>query len=136
MNIARLYEGFLTVGPHLRGGPEAYFADVSQATFITKSCLYNAQTLILDGVVVSTLPDFAFMLNSYDTLKIYRVFVVWQDVWAIAFPMMGWLGQLGESSSSLPRLHKRPKASIKSGSNWSKHLSRHCWITQRKYIRY
>ena len=54
VNIARVYQGFISVGPFLQGGPETYFADVSQPTFVTKSCLYNAQTLILDGVVVST----------------------------------------------------------------------------------
>ena len=53
MNTARVYQGFITVGPFLAGGPEAYFGDVSTTTFVTKSCVYNAQTLILDAVVVS-----------------------------------------------------------------------------------
>ena len=52
VNIARVYQGFLSKGPDLPGGPEAYFADVSEATFVLKSCLYNAQTLVLDAVVV------------------------------------------------------------------------------------
>ena len=62
-NTARLYQGFLTVGPHIPGGPEAYFRDVSQPTFITKSCLYNLQTLILDAVVVGSLLGFTFVLS-------------------------------------------------------------------------
>lgn len=53
VNTARVYQGFITVGPFLAGGPEAYFGDVSTTTFVTKSCVYNAQTLILDAVVVS-----------------------------------------------------------------------------------
>lgn len=52
VNIARVYQGFLSKGLSIEGGPEAYFADVSQPTFVIKSCLYNAQTLVLDAVVV------------------------------------------------------------------------------------
>ena len=53
VNILRLRQGYLSLGPFLPGGPEQFFQDVSQTTFVIKSCLYNAQTLILDGVVVS-----------------------------------------------------------------------------------
>lgn len=53
VNILRLRQGYLSLGPLLPGGPEQFFQDVSQTTFVIKSCLYNAQTLILDGVVVS-----------------------------------------------------------------------------------
>ena len=52
VNTTRLYQGFLTIGPSLPNGPEEYFGDVSQTTFVVKSCLYNTQTLILDGIVV------------------------------------------------------------------------------------
>ena len=55
VNIARVYQGFISRGPFMPGGPEGYFADVSTTTFVTKSCLYNAQTLVLDAVVVSAL---------------------------------------------------------------------------------
>lgn len=53
VNIMRVRQGFLTVGPRLEGGPEEFFENVSESTFVIKSCLYNAQTLILDAVVVS-----------------------------------------------------------------------------------
>ena len=53
VNIARVYQGFVSKGPTTKEGPEGYFADVSELTFVVKSCLYNAQTLILDAVVVS-----------------------------------------------------------------------------------
>lgn len=52
MNIARVRRGFLSIGPTLEGGPEEFFLRVSEITFIVKSVLYNAQTLILDGVMV------------------------------------------------------------------------------------
>ena len=54
--MARIYEGFVTIGPFLPGGPEQYFDDVSIPTFVIKSCLFNAQSLILDAIVVSAPP--------------------------------------------------------------------------------
>lgn len=53
VNIVRICDGFLSVGPALPGGPVQYFNDISQRTFLIKSCLFNTQTLILDAVVVS-----------------------------------------------------------------------------------
>ncbi|KAI0702384.1 hypothetical protein C8T65DRAFT_696910 [Cerioporus squamosus] len=55
VNIARLYRGFITRGPHLPGGPDQYFAGAADATFLVKSILYDFQTVILDGVVQSVL---------------------------------------------------------------------------------
>ena len=55
VNIVRLWQGFLSIGPSLAGGPEQYFQDISQTTFVFKSVVYNIQTLILDGVLVSRL---------------------------------------------------------------------------------
>lgn len=55
VNIDRLIEGFITKGPQLPSGVESYFANVTETTFVIKGVLYNLQTLILDGVVVSGL---------------------------------------------------------------------------------
>ncbi|EJF62607.1 hypothetical protein DICSQDRAFT_57684 [Dichomitus squalens LYAD-421 SS1] len=74
VNIARVYQGFVSKGPFTDGGPEAYFANVSELTFVVKSCLYNAQTLILDAVVI------------------YRTYVVWQNILVCVVPMIGWCG--------------------------------------------
>ena len=52
-NVVRLRQGVLTVGPTQPGGSDAYFGNVTEKTFIIKSVLYNAQTLILDFAVVS-----------------------------------------------------------------------------------
>lgn len=52
VNIIRISEGYASIGPTLKGGPEQYFNDVTQTTFIMKSVLFNVQTLILDAVVV------------------------------------------------------------------------------------
>ncbi|KAI0739381.1 hypothetical protein C8Q80DRAFT_1111581 [Daedaleopsis nitida] len=79
VNIARVYQGFVSKGPTMQGGPEAYFASVSEATFVLKSCLYNVQTLVLDAVVI------------------YRTYVVWQTVLIVIVPIIGWCGLLAGS---------------------------------------
>ncbi|KAI0354368.1 hypothetical protein OH77DRAFT_1405003 [Trametes cingulata] len=77
VNIVRLYEGFVRKGPRWAGGPEQYFGDVSQASFVLKNALYNAQTLILDGVVI------------------FRTYKVWNSVLVVAVPILGFMGLLG-----------------------------------------
>ncbi|KAI0702357.1 hypothetical protein C8T65DRAFT_579278 [Cerioporus squamosus] len=79
VNIARVYQGFISRGPFMSGGPEGYFADVSTTTFVVKSCLYNTQTLILDAVVI------------------YRTYVVWQNFLVVVVPIIGWCGLLAGS---------------------------------------
>lgn len=79
VNLVRICQGFINIGPHLPGGPEQYFADFSQLTFLAKSVLYNIQTLILDAVVI------------------YRTYIVWQTPWAVVLPILGWFGLLAAS---------------------------------------
>lgn len=55
INVSRLRAGFITVGPNIVGGSEAYFADSSQSTFVTKSVLYDVQTIIFDAILVRLL---------------------------------------------------------------------------------
>ncbi|KAI0702358.1 hypothetical protein C8T65DRAFT_741523 [Cerioporus squamosus] len=74
VNIARLYQGFISKGPALPGGSEEYFSSATDATFLVKSCLYNAQTVVLDAVVI------------------YRAYVVWQNLLVILAPAVGWCG--------------------------------------------
>lgn len=96
VNIARIYQGFITIGPFVPGGPEAWFSVVSDPTFVSKSVFYNTQTLILDAVVVShwRLSCIALSDSHYD--KIYRTYVVWQSVLVVILPMIGWCGLLGK----------------------------------------
>ncbi|PAV17563.1 hypothetical protein PNOK_0762800 [Pyrrhoderma noxium] len=79
VNIVRLCQRFLNVGPFLPQGPKQYFNDVSEPTFVIKSCLYNAQTLILDGVVI------------------HRAYTVWKKLYIIILPVMGWIALLVSS---------------------------------------
>ncbi|KAI0370678.1 hypothetical protein BV20DRAFT_1035661 [Pilatotrama ljubarskyi] len=79
VNIVRLYEGFVGRGSKSPGGPEAYFSDVSQVSFVLKNALYNAQTLILDGVVI------------------FRTYKAWNSFLVVAIPVLGWMGLLVSS---------------------------------------
>ncbi|GJE93982.1 hypothetical protein PsYK624_101490 [Phanerochaete sordida] len=79
VNIERLQEGFLTIGPELPGGPEDYFANFAQRTFLIKSVLFNTQTLILDFAVI------------------YRAYIVWQNFYVIILPALGWCGLFAAS---------------------------------------
>ncbi|THH32340.1 hypothetical protein EUX98_g1836 [Antrodiella citrinella] len=76
VNVTRLQEGLLDVGPFLSGGVEEYFSNISQPTFVIKSTLYNVQTLVLDAVVI------------------YRAYIAWQRWYAILLPVVSWLGLL------------------------------------------
>lgn len=46
-------EGLISRKTH-PGGPVAYFSNVSHWTFVAKNYVFTAQTLIGDGVVVSS----------------------------------------------------------------------------------
>ncbi|RPD53076.1 hypothetical protein L226DRAFT_563981 [Lentinus tigrinus ALCF2SS1-7] len=74
VNVARLYQGFISRGPTLPGGSEEYFSAATDTTFLLKSCLYNVQTIILDAVVI------------------YRAYVVWQSLLIVLVPVAGWCG--------------------------------------------
>ncbi|KAI0773174.1 hypothetical protein BD413DRAFT_472762 [Trametes elegans] len=79
VNIMRLYEGFIKIGPSFPMGPLQYFNDVSRLSFILKTVLYQVQTLILDGVVI------------------YRTYKVWRNIFVIIVPVIGWLGLLASA---------------------------------------
>ncbi|KAG2040424.1 hypothetical protein BDR03DRAFT_948691 [Suillus americanus] len=74
VSIIRLEDGFVKYRDTYPGGPVAFFADVSQGTYVIKHALYVLQTLLADGVVV------------------YRCYIVWQSVQVIILPSMLWCG--------------------------------------------
>ncbi|KAI0702359.1 hypothetical protein C8T65DRAFT_741524 [Cerioporus squamosus] len=82
INIIRIYQAFVTVGPHVYGGPEACFEELSHATFLVKSCLCCTQTLIIDGVVI------------------YRAYVVWKNIHVVVLPALAWCGLLALEPTS------------------------------------
>ena len=51
--MIRIMEGLILYRDTWPGGPVAFFADVSQWTFVYKNYVYTAQTLLGDGVIVS-----------------------------------------------------------------------------------
>ena len=53
MDIYRIEQGLVAQRNTFPGGPPAFFADVTQPTFVMKNIVYTLQTLLGDGVVVS-----------------------------------------------------------------------------------
>ncbi|KAH8078714.1 hypothetical protein BXZ70DRAFT_1068585 [Cristinia sonorae] len=77
VNAIRVRSGLLARGLSHEGGREGYFADVSERSYIIRGALYNAQTLILDAVVI------------------YRAYVVWRKWKVVLLPAICWVGLLG-----------------------------------------
>ncbi|KIK48566.1 hypothetical protein CY34DRAFT_71616 [Suillus luteus UH-Slu-Lm8-n1] len=72
VSIIRVEDGLVKDRDTYPGGPTAFFADVSQETYVIKHALYTLQTLLADGVVI------------------YRCYIVWQSVWVITLPIILW----------------------------------------------
>ncbi|KAG1847096.1 hypothetical protein C8R48DRAFT_615909 [Suillus tomentosus] len=73
VDIVRLEQGLVTYRDTFPGGPAAFFADVTQTTFVVKNIMYSLQTMLGDGMVI------------------YRCYVVWQSVWIIIVPSLLWI---------------------------------------------
>jgi len=73
VDIVRLEQGLVTYRDTFPGGPAAFFADVTQITFVVKNIMYSLQTMLGDGMVI------------------YRCYVVWQSVWIIIVPSLLWI---------------------------------------------
>ena len=54
VDIVRIDEGLVKYRNTFPGGPLAFFGDVAQNTFVIKNAIYTLQTLVGDGVVVSS----------------------------------------------------------------------------------
>lgn len=52
VSIIRVEDGLVKDRDTYPGGPAAFFADISQETYVIKHALYILQTLLADGVVV------------------------------------------------------------------------------------
>lgn len=53
VDIVRIDQGLVKEANTFPGGPNAFFADVAQPTFVIKNAIYTLQTLLGDGVVAS-----------------------------------------------------------------------------------
>jgi hypothetical protein len=54
MDIIRLDYGLVKYRDSFPSGPAAFFADVTQQTYVAKNAIYILQTLLADGVVVGS----------------------------------------------------------------------------------
>ncbi|KAG1831965.1 hypothetical protein DFJ58DRAFT_242761 [Suillus subalutaceus] len=72
--IIQVEDGLVKYRDAYPGGPETFFANFRQETFIAKNVIYTLQTLLGDGVVI------------------YRCYALWQSVWVIILPCILWCG--------------------------------------------
>lgn len=82
------------MGPRLSTGIEGYFSDAARVSWTVKGLLYSSQTLVLDAVVVRVSSCVAVQSCNSSLKKIYRAYVVWQSVFVIVVPVLGWIGLL------------------------------------------
>lgn len=54
IDIIRLDYGLVKLRDSFPNGPAAFFADVTQKTYVAKNAIYILQTLLADGVVVGS----------------------------------------------------------------------------------
>ncbi|KAG1757413.1 hypothetical protein EDB19DRAFT_36257 [Suillus lakei] len=104
--IIRTEDGLVKYRDTFPGGPTAFFADVSQVTFVVKSTIYTLQTLLGDGVVI------------------YRCYVVWRSVRIIILPCMMWCGT---AMLGVCWLYNYSQAGSNSGSVFTEETGR--WVT-------
>lgn len=72
VDIIRLEDGLVKYRDTFPDGPAAFFADVSQMTYVVKNAIYISHTLLGDGVVI------------------YRCYIVWQSARIIILPSLLW----------------------------------------------
>ncbi|KAG1844552.1 hypothetical protein C8R48DRAFT_735378 [Suillus tomentosus] len=72
VDIIRLEDGLVKYRDTFPDGPAAFFADVSQITYVIKNAIYISHTLLGDGVVI------------------YRCYVVWQSARIVILPSILW----------------------------------------------
>ncbi|KAG1724546.1 hypothetical protein EDB19DRAFT_1644536 [Suillus lakei] len=72
VTIIRVENGFVKYRNTWPGGPAAFFADITEETYVIKHALYIFQTVVADGVMV------------------YRCYVVWQSIRVIILPSILW----------------------------------------------
>ncbi|TFY54988.1 hypothetical protein EVG20_g9484 [Dentipellis fragilis] len=82
VNILHVCEGFVGIGSTMSGGPVEYFSDVTRTSFVTKSWLYNIQTIVFDAVVI------------------HRAYLAWQSVFVVVIPIIFWFGLIASTIGS------------------------------------
>jgi hypothetical protein len=98
-----LIDGYSNGDPSAPGGPPAWYSDAQRPLFISKVALFGAQTILWEGLTVRLLLCVEMLLRSakIDNVpaKVYRGYVVWGSVSAVAIPVLGLFGIAGVSIS-------------------------------------
>lgn len=96
IEIIRVEDGLVKSRDTFPGGPAAFFADVKQKMYVTKSAVNLMQTLLGDGIVI------------------YRCNVVWKSVRVIILPCMMWCAVAVCGSCKVYYLSQTPTSNAKS----------------------
>ncbi|KAG2137927.1 hypothetical protein DEU56DRAFT_343655 [Suillus clintonianus] len=106
VTIIRVENGFVKYRDTWPGGPAAFFADITEETYVIKHALYIFQTVVADGVMV------------------YRCYVVWQSIRVIILPSMLWCGIV---VTGIHAVYSVSQASSNPGDVFASQLTK--WIT-------
>lgn len=106
IDIIRIEQGLVVQRNTFPGGPQAFFADVAQTTFISKNSIYTLQTLLGDGVVI------------------YRCYMVWRSFKIIALPCLLWCSV---AASGVGTLYTLSQATATAGNIFAPASAR--WVT-------
>jgi hypothetical protein len=95
--IIRIENGLVKYRDTWLNGPAAFFADMTEETYLIKHALYIFQTVLADGVMVRS----SFDLRSrpcglIGTQKIHRCYVLWQSTRVIILPSLLWCSNIGQ----------------------------------------
>jgi hypothetical protein len=74
--IIRIENGLVKYRDTWPNGPAAFFADVTEETYLIKHALYIFQTVLADGVMI------------------HRCYVLWKSTWVIIIPSLLWCSNI------------------------------------------
>lgn len=106
VTIIRVENGFVKYRDTWPGGPAAFFADITEETYVIKHALYIFQTVLADGVMV------------------YRCYVVWQSIRIIIIPAIVWCTIV---ATGIHAVYSVSQASNNPGDVFASQLKK--WIT-------
>ncbi|KAG9308475.1 hypothetical protein JVU11DRAFT_11817 [Chiua virens] len=104
IDVIRIAHGLILFRDTHPRGPIGYFSDASQWTFVSKSYVYTAQTLIGDGVIL------------------YRCYTVWQSKLVVILPTLLWCGVAATGIANPLKALKAGQGEVFGGCLWE-------WIT-------
>lgn len=96
VTIIRIENGLVKYRDTWPNGPAAFFADVTEKTYLINHALYIFQTVLADGVMVRSFDLRLRSCGLIGTQKIHRCYVLWQSTRVIILPGLLWCSNIGQ----------------------------------------